>query len=253
MAPSTFAWSQEQSEYGAVFVDGSIPEGLNYNIKKYAWLLESPELLKPLIDYIRANRKLISYSYKALFTCVESLVGLEPNFYYCPSGSNLPWIQQHKIYEKTKLCSMIASTKRYATGHFKREEIAIKFQNKIDLYGGTLNSPKLGTGIHPDKFEGISPYMFSIVIENCKHDKYYTEKVTDCFATGTIPVYWGTDKITEDFNSEGIINLTDDFDINTLTKELYESKMDAIQDNFERVKNLTMADDYLFARIQELA
>ena len=147
---------------------------------------------------------------------------------------------------------MFASRKRYTSGHIKREDVAKKYQHKIDLFGGTLNSARLGDGIHPDKSEGVCPYMFSIVIENCKHDKYYTEKITDCFATGTIPIYWGTDKIVEDFNSDGIIKLTDDFDINTLSIELYNSKKHAIEDNFKRVCDMKMADDYLFEKIIEI-
>jgi hypothetical protein len=191
-------------------------------------------------------------SYCAVFTCVQSLVGLQSNFYYCPSASNLPWVQNYQVFNKSKICSMFASRKRYASGHFYREQVASRFKYSIDLFGGTLGSQRLGNGIHPDKSAGLNDYMFSIVIENCKQDKYYTEKITDCFATATIPVYWGTDKITEDFNQNGIIRLTDDFDISTLTQELYLSKLDAVKDNFDRVNRLVMADDYLFARIQEL-
>ena len=33
---------------------------------------------------------------------------------------------------------------------------------------------------------------------------------------------------------------SDDFNVDSLSKELYESKMNAIQDNFERVKKLEM-------------
>jgi hypothetical protein len=36
-----------------------------------------------------------------------------------------------------------------------------------------------------------------------------------------------------------------------LTKELYESKIQAIQDNFNRVKTLENADDQLFKLINE--
>jgi hypothetical protein len=36
-----------------------------------------------------------------------------------------------------------------------------------------------------------------------------------------------------------------------LTKELYESKIDAVRDNFNRVKELVNADDQLFKLINE--
>jgi hypothetical protein len=250
--PSKFRWTNDQSPNGAVFIDQNISNGIGYSGKKFAWIVESPEVIPQVINYVKVNRKLISYSYTALFTCLDSLIGLEPNFLYCPSGSNIPWIKNYKVYEKTKMCSMFASRKRYTSGHFYRETIAQKFKNRIDLFGGTLESARLGEGIHPDKAAGLNDYMFSIVIENCKQDKYYTEKITDCFATGTIPVYWGTDKIFEDFNSDGIIKLTDEFDVSMLSAELYNSKIQAVRDNFERVCNLKMADDYLFDKIKEM-
>lgn len=253
LRPETFHWTLGESLFGSVYADASIVDGIRHNNDgiKFAWLIESPEILEHqgIVQYVRANRKLISHVYTILFTCIESLVGLEKNFVYCPSASNLPWIKNFGITKKSKMCSMFASRKRLTSGHKYREEIAKKFLGKIDLFGGTLESPNLGTGIHPDKSEGLMPYRFHIAIENCKVDKYYTEKITDCFATGTIPVYWGTDKISEDFNPDGIIKLDDNFDINSLTEELYQSKMSAIKENYEKVKMLPMADDCLMNKI----
>jgi hypothetical protein len=53
------------------------------------------------------------------------------------------------------------------------------------------------------------------------------------------------------FNHEGIIELTPDFDIDSLTEELYNSKIEAVKDNFERVQNLLSADDMLYKQINE--
>jgi hypothetical protein len=48
------------------------------------------------------------------------------------------------------------------------------------------------------------------------------------------------------FNIDRIILLDDNFDINSLSFELYESKMDAIIDNFNRAVNFTIAEDYIY-------
>ena len=53
------------------------------------------------------------------------------------------------------------------------------------------------------------------------------------------------------FNKEGIIELIPGFDINVLTPELYYSKLEAVRDNFNRVKELISADDQLFEAIRE--
>jgi hypothetical protein len=93
--------------------------------------------------------------------------------------------------------------------------------------------------------------MFSIVSENDKYDTYYTEKITDCFANGVIPVYWGPSDIGDYFNTDGIITLNDEFDISSLTPDLYYSKLDAIKDNMQRLYTLEGADDMLYRLIQE--
>ena len=48
------------------------------------------------------------------------------------------------------------------------------------------------------------------------------------------------------FNGDGIIMLDENFDIDKLTPELYYSKMDAIKDNYERVVNMPIAEDYIY-------
>ena len=53
-------------------------------------------------------------------------------------------------------------------------------------------------------------------------------------------------KPTNYFNEDGIIFLEDDFDISLLTKELYYSKIDAVKDNFERIQNFPVAEDYIY-------
>ena len=127
--------------------------------------------------------------------------------------------------------------------------------NKVIRNGkvGVLVSYGYGAGFHTwgAPAEAIfSPTLINL-IENDKYETYYTEKLTDAFATGTIPVYWGTPDIGNYFNHEGIIELTPDFDIDSLTEELYNSKLDAVSDNFERVQNLLSADDMLYKQINE--
>ena len=62
------------------------------------------------------------------------------------------------------------------------------------------------------------------VFENGQYETYFTEKLLDCFATGTIPVYLGAPDIGNYFNKDGIIDLTDEFEV---SDEIYFSKMDA--------------------------
>ena len=88
--------------------------------------------------------------------------------------------------------------------------------------------------------------MFSVAIENSSYNTYFTEKITDCFAVGTIPIFYGNKDIGEIFNPNGIIMLDDNFDIKSLNKDLYQSKIDAVKENFEIACNMQTAEDYIY-------
>jgi len=143
------------------------------------------------------------------------------------------------IHEKTKLASMIVSNKRWTKQHEIRHDFAMANQTRIDVFGR-------GIAEIPKKEMGLNDYMFSFAAENDTYDTYFTEKILDCFATGTIPIYMGTKKIVEYFNPEGILFFDGTYDLDSLTPDLYYSKMDAIKDNYERVQKYSILDDWLY-------
>ena len=188
---------------------------------KYIWLLESKQIIQNVYDWILANYDFVASRVDGILSCDKELCEKYPKFQYALTNA-APWIEERKIYDKTKLVSMISSNKSMVPGHRKRLEFVNKFKNQVDLYG-------------------MKDYMFSISVENAVYNTYFTEKLTDCFATGTIPIFYGCRGVTEYFNEDGIIFLDDDFDISSLTEDLYHSKMDAIKDNFEHANNLPVA------------
>lgn len=75
-------------------------------------------------------------------------------------------------------------------------------------------------------------------MENCCADTYFTEKILDCFLTGTVPIYWGTRKICNIFNENGIVFLDyflENIDSFDYEKE-YKNRYKAIEENFEIAK-----------------
>jgi len=261
LLPSSFRWTDEETDT-LVFIDRAISVGFEIprkpKQKKIAWVCESRAIFyewgitKESFHHPNII-KALEIAYDALFFSDKEYCKLSPKFHFAFAGSNLPWSKNKKIFPKSKLVSMIASNKKMTIGHNLRHEYAEKFKNKIDLFGGAAGSKRIGGNTPwPDKSEAINDYMFQITLENDSYSTYFTEKVTDCFATGTIPVYWGAPDIEDHFNKDGIIFLNEDFDINSLTPELYYSKMEAIRDNFERVNKLESADDYLAKLIQKV-
>jgi hypothetical protein len=127
---------------------------------------------------------------------------------------------------------------------------------RIDIFGGVANSKIIGVDNgrhHKPKLEALQNYRFSVTIENDDHPGYYTEKITDCFATGTVPVYWGDPNISKIFDSKGIITIDDPNNVQwipNLTEQDYLDRMDAVKKNFDIVMNLDMGDDEIFKYIK---
>jgi hypothetical protein len=177
-------------------------------------------------------------NFELIFTNDRSFLELSEKFKQTICSA-VPWVNDRQIHKKTKLVSMITSKKVMCDEHKKRVEIAEKFKNLVDLYGREYKPIDI-------KEKGLNDYCFSIVIENLNYSNGYSEKISDCFATGTIPIYWGSPDIGEVFNTDGMIIYDDNFDINSLSFELYESKMSAIIDNFNRAVNFPIAEDYIY-------
>jgi len=230
----------------------SINPNSKYNI---ACLVESYEYHKRYYDWIKLNHE----NFDIILTCNKELLEFNPDKFKLQLYGTT-WINEHfrKVYEKNKLCSIIASNKNATSGHKLRHVIIdylIKNNiNIVDFYGGRFNNlPYMTTNAHTQehsgqhesnqKINGLKSYMFSIVIENCKNDYYFSEKLIDCFLTGTVPIFWGCPSIHIFFNVKGILifdTLQECINIITnLTTEKYIEMLPYIKENFESAKNYT--------------
>ena len=219
------------------YVDRFIPAGLHDKVskKKYAILLECCWLLEPLFQEIKNNLDAYVNAYEKIFTWNEELCELHEKFYWIPGNGS--WIREPQIYPKNKLVSIIASNKSHLPGHQQRMHMLEQLKDYAPLFGRGFNEVEY-------KEEALADYMFSVAIENA--DDWFTEKILDCFLTGTVPIYYGTPSITKWFNPDGIIFLEDGFDIEKLDEDLYKSMESAIKDNFERAMKMEMLEDFIW-------
>lgn len=230
-------WVNDGGE-GTFYIDDTINIGIQdeRDGPKYLWLLESKFIKPGLVESIIENKDLVEDSYDLIFTHDQRLLSLGDKFKWVPAQGF--WIKEPKIYEKTKMISMISSNKRMCPGHIKRLEWVERIGDQVDLYGRGFNEIQF-------KEEGLCDYMFSVAIENGQYETYFTEKILDCFATGTIPVYLGAPDIGNHFNTDGIIVLSDEFDV---SEDIYHSKMDAIKENLEKAKEMEILEDFIYVR-----
>ena len=96
------------------------------------------------------------------------------------------------------------------------------------------------------KLLALKDYRFSFAFENDNYDSIFCEKITDCFVTGTIPIYVGNPNIGDFFDSNGIIMYDDSFEIENLTEEFYKSKLESINNNFQAAIDLPTSEDYFY-------
>ena len=247
-------WKRDGSGLVNLYVNGEALKVLedNSGLPKFIWLLESREIIGDQYWWIEENYDFISTRVDGIFTADQRLTeetGPDGKFLYCLSNA-APWVMDRNIYNKSKLVSMIASNKGYTEGHRRRLRVVEKFHQKYggdDLYGWGLPQ-ELDI---KEKSKGLKDYMFSFACENANYPTYFTEKLTDCFACGTIPVYYGTAGVAQYFNHEGIIFLDKDepwenIPWEKLTEEYYESKHIAIRENFEIAASMRVSEDYLY-------
>ena len=221
------------------YVDRFLPAGFNdtKSKKKYGLLFECGWIMQPLIDQIKNNIDSYMNCYEKIFTWSEELCNLHERICWIPGYGS--YIKEPQIYPKDKLVSIICSNRSDLPGHRDRLEMVKQLEPYAPWFGKGRGDMEI-----KDKEEGLADYMFSVAIENM--DNWWTEKILDCFLCGTIPIFYGTPNIGKWFNTDGIIILEDGFDIESLTPELYYSKMDAIKDNFQRGLPYEITEDYIW-------
>jgi glycosyltransferase involved in cell wall biosynthesis len=155
-------------------------------------------------------------------------------------------VNLYSIYDKSKIVSIISSNKTFTDGHRYRVscvELIRANDSSVDVYGMGYN-PING------KLAGLKDYKYSIAIENGIYKNYFTEKILDCFLTGTIPIYRGCTNISDFFNQKGIITFDTHGELLEVLKAIkvdsYNIDKTIIQENYELALKYRYDNDKIF-------
>lgn len=219
------------------FVDAAIPTANATPERSIAWLIEPYDLIPHIYDWVIAN----NHRFRWVFTHEKTLLQRGDNYRLIPYGGC--WISESRrgaSVNKTRLVSIISSGKNQLSGHVLRHDIIRRFP-EIDVYGNGYRPIK-------GKETALEPYLYSVSIENCKRDYWFTEKLVDCFMTRTIPIYWGCPSIDHFFNPKGILSF-DTMDELTFILEMIKFKGDVFyQESYQYVlENYHKAQRYVLA------
>jgi hypothetical protein len=226
-------------------------------VHSYAMFSESEVVVPESYKTFEKNKGL-EKEFEYIFTMSDKLLNELPNAKFVPFCTE-PWFGTEKYggvisseaYKyKTKNISIMSSRQNISEYHKLRIAIAKKCkQFKLADTYGTFDG-----GAYLDKIDHVyAPYRYSIVIENDEKPFYFTEKITSCFASMTIPIYLGATRIGKFFNEDGIIKISsdnldnlEDF-LKQCNEQDYNSRLNAVKDNFDRVqKYLNVFDNFIY-------
>lgn len=223
--------------------------------EKYGMLIESKQIVPDnyrIFDKYRGLEK----EFNAVFTYDSELLNKLPNAKFFP-GCAYVWYGRTKngfewdpeCYEKKcREISIVSSDKRMCHLHKARIELSkyCKKNHLADTFG-TFDGGELCC-----IDDSLKDYRFSIIVENDISDYFFTEKLTNCFASQTIPIYLGAKKIDEFFNKDGIIVIEEkqleniESVLKQCTASHYEEHIEAIKDNYRRAYAYQNIFDWLY-------
>lgn len=131
---------------------------------------------------------------------------------------------------KRPFASFLASHSRWCGG--KRREEFVRFlmekYKRVDCPGKVLHNidvpdlePRNGAW-HSSKRQYVGRYKFNIAFENSNTNGYITEKLSDCFVSNTVPIYWGSEGNVAPFPKEAMICANDYPDFDSLLARIKE-------------------------------
>lgn len=123
------------------------------------------------------------------------------------------------LTEKKYFCNFIY---RHPSSHGVREEIFDKISEykkitsagnyRNNISGETTNYSNQGGALHisrDQKLEYLKSSKFTIACESVVYPGFETEKIVDAFLMHSIPIYYGATTITNTFNKNAFINVSE--------------------------------------------
>lgn len=245
--PSYFDWDRERRSYDGATVYTHRAIFPSNPDKSILMLWESENISASFCS----TEKVLQHAqyYKYIFTHRYSILSALPDTAKFIPGGEI-WVpdDEIKIYNKSKLVSIVSSDKNMCPLHNLRMRVATSGVPELDVYGTIVkkwSEPK----------DYLYPYYFSVAIENNIDKWYFTEKLLNCFATGTIPIYIGAYDLSQFFNMDGVIvaNQNDVMDIiSNLSVVDYENRKEAIEDNFQRCQQYKCIEDWWWLNYKDI-
>jgi hypothetical protein len=102
-----------------------------------------------------------------------------------------------------------------------RNTFCQKLEKKMNVtyagnYKNNIGAPFTPYMISKEFLDYVKQFKFILSMENSKADTYITEKIIHGFHAGIVPVYWGSDRVSDYFNPERFLHVKGEQDIDSV-------------------------------------
>ena len=169
-----------------------------------------------------------------------------------PSNRDILMLDSMESVAKTRDISVFCSVTDMTPAH----RLRIKFTEQVvDHFGSRIHW--FGNGVNPisEKWDGLAPFRYSIVLENRSDFNFITEKVGDAFLAYSYPFYWGAPNLSDYFPEEAFkaINIRDlDRSIATIEESLDGDLFERSKSSLATARNLVLHKFNWLARMTEV-
>ncbi len=153
---------------------------------------------------------------------------------------------------KTRLLSVICSTKTFTTAQKKRiafvKKLKERLGTRIDIFGR-------GRCPIDDKAEAIAPYKYHLVLENNYMNNFWTEKLSDAWLGYAFPLYLGAPNASSHFPHDGMLMLhpdDDEYNLEAIVRLLDEDPWTLRLPILRQCRDMVLRDNNLFTRLERL-
>ena len=229
-------WDGNPPEFDDIYVSISI-DSIDYDDRadvKILYLVEPNEVL----PHIKKKALSKGDNFDIIYTTDQDIIDKFKQARLFEYGSS--WLDFNNLnLAKKKHISFVTSSKSRTSGHRLRKK-TYNFIKDLSCFNDFIYISHKSPPFHTRRNDFFETSMFHVAVENCLQKNFFSEKIIDCFASKTIPIYYGCPNLGDWFDVSGVIRFSNirelKYILETLDESFYSSNIDAINYNYESAK-----------------
>lgn len=212
-------------------------------------MLDYVQQFDRIFTFFDAPRHKATYDWPYLPWMVNSNHG---SSIYQPHHRDINSLRDMKFVPKSRELSVICSGRTQTSGHRMRLRFLESLHSQTSVAFDWF-----GNGVQPllEKWDGLAPYKYTIVLENQANPHIVTEKLIDAFLALTYPIYWGAQDAAQIFpiNSFASINISDfEGSVQLVEQILAEDPYQEFLPNLWEAKQIALNEFHFLRRLERI-